>query len=236
MKYLWSIALAVTLLFASSCKKDDDGVFVSNPCGIAFNTTISYLACGDDFSAGYSLDQDSIWPSIIVQRLEAEEKTVETFEQVATSGTTTAELWTQLQSASANNCKNLATILVGSYDIIAGVSPEQFAIDYRSLIQTVKQTVEDPDRVICVNIPDWSKAGGRPSSTGTDEETSQKIAAFNDQIAIAAAEEGVRLHDIFTSSQTIYHILIEDDGFVPNEDLHELWGYDIFWTALDAVN
>jgi hypothetical protein len=188
------ITITLILLTAlAGCKKDDDESLIINPCGLDFNTSISYAAIDDEFSADLFLTEGESWHNNAVTHIEGLGYVLNEFVMVGANGDKTNDVLSAWNAAGVKNCKNLATIMEGSHDLLAGTSAAQFKTDYHALVSSVALSITDLSLITCVTLPDYSSAPGLPSATGTTEQVLQRISAYNTVIQEVADELGVQI-------------------------------------------
>jgi lysophospholipase L1-like esterase len=213
--------ISLTIL-ASSCKKEDE-TFSVNQCGIDFNTSIKYLALGDEFNTGFLLQANEAWPNEVREYLTENGYPETELTIIGEEGLTSSDLKVYFGSNSNTQCKNLTTVMVGVHDLLEGHSVAQFTSDYSELIDDVLAHIGSAQRMTCVCLPDFSQAPGMPSSAGTPEEAKAQIQAYNTAISEICTEKGVGFADIFPISQAAYSMTLAEDDFHANAAQHLLW-------------
>lgn len=213
----------LAILFSiSSCEKDKE-TFEVNPCGVAFETTIKYLAIGDEFNTGLFLQNGEAWPNEVKEYLIDNGYPDIELSIIGEEGLTTTELSLFLNGNSDTDCKNLSTIMIGVHDLLQGHSTADFISDYSSLVESVIAFTNSTQRVTCVGIPDFSQAPGLPASAGTPQEVKAKIQSYNAAIAELSIEKGVGFANIFPISEVSYEFMLAEDDFHPSAPQHLLW-------------
>src|SRR4051812_323155 len=94
------------ILTSANCKKKSDPVPVKK--------NISYLALGDSYTIGQSVDASERYPVILAGKLSNAEISVSTPKIIATTGWTTANLENGIVSAGiSNNQYDIVSLLIG---------------------------------------------------------------------------------------------------------------------------
>ncbi len=226
----------LSLVFlVSSCKKEKE-TFTLNPCGVDFDATLKYLAVGDEFNTGLSLQANEAWPNEVREYLTENGYPEAELTIIGEEGLTSSGLEVFLGNNSNTACTNLSTLMVGVHDLIEGRSTAEFKADYSTLIDEALAFTGSPQRVTCVCLPDFSQAPGMPSSAGTPEEAKAKIQAYNTAIAEVCTEKGVGFANIFPISEASYFMTLTDDDFHANASQHLLWANVISGAIEDGLD
>ena len=75
-------------------------------------TSIRYLALGDSYTIGESVDKSERWPNQLARRLEESGDTTEVT-MIACTGWTTDELWQGIQEVKITPPYDLVSLLIG---------------------------------------------------------------------------------------------------------------------------
>ena len=118
--------------------------------------TLTYLALGDSYTIGESVETSERWPVQLVQKLREQGVPMEDPEIIAKTGWTTDELKEAIADADLHPPYDLVTLLIGvndqyrGYDI--GNYPEKFLY---LLEKSIAMAGNNPNRVVVLSIPDY---------------------------------------------------------------------------------
>ncbi len=198
--------------------------------------TVRYLALGDSYTIGESVEESQRWPIQLAQQLQQRGVRVET-SIIARTGWTTAELWEGIQQNGVNPPYDLVSLLIGVNNQYRGYSSEEYRTQFRFLLEkAVEYAGGDAKKVFVVSIPDWGVtrfALGRDST-----QIAAEIDAFNAINRAEAEAAGVAYIDITPYSRTasVDSDLIAPDGLHPSGQMYAGWVERILPVALDALN
>ena len=232
MKKLLTLLTLVFLL--SGCKKDEE-TFTINPCGVDFNTTVKYMAVGDEFCTGFSLQANEAWPNKVRAYLIDNGYPEAQLAIIGQNGLDSPGLNAFITGNANTDCQNLSTVMVGVHDLLAGRTPSEFKTDFSALISKVIDLTGSTAHVTCVTLPDFSQAPGLPVSAGTPAEAKVKIEAYNVAIAEVSTELGVGFADVYPISEPSYSDMLTADEFHANGDQHFLWANVISGIVEDGL-
>jgi lysophospholipase L1-like esterase len=119
--------------------------------------SLSYLALGDSYTIGQSVDPRDRYPVQLVKMLNAEGLKYSDPEIIATSGWTTANLLNALRDKKADTPYDLVTLLIGVNNQYQRKSQAMYREEFTSLLQqAVGLAGDNPSHVIVLSIPDYS--------------------------------------------------------------------------------
>ncbi len=189
-----------------------------------------FLALGDSYTIGESVDSAGRWPVQLSQALRARKINISDPEIVARTGWTTDELAAGILSASPSGPYDLVSLLIGVNNQYRGRDAEEYRAEFKSLLaQAVRFAGGKATRVIVLSIPDW---GVTPFASGRDR---AKIGAEIDHFNAIAREESraAEAHwvDVTPTSRE------EHAGWTAADGLHPTAAHYARWTelALDAA-
>jgi lysophospholipase L1-like esterase len=186
--------------------------------------TLSYLALGDSYTIGESVDSVLRWPVQLAKALGREGFPTREPIIVARTGWTTAELAQGLGEAAVTGSFDLVSLLIGVNNQYRGRDLEEYQVQLKELLDlAVTFAGGDPERVLVLSIPDW---GVMPFAEGRDRaRIGEEIDAFNEVKQKAAAEAGVKYMDITGISRLAREdsTLVADDGLHPSGAMYARW-------------
>jgi lysophospholipase L1-like esterase len=117
----------------------------------------SYLALGDSYTIGESVDPADRYPARVVQLLREDRLDCGDPEIIATTGWTTADLLDALRDKRPPSPYSIVTLLIGVNNQYQGLSRSGYRRQFTGLLQQSIQLAGDrPSHVIVLSIPDYS--------------------------------------------------------------------------------
>ncbi len=177
--------------------------------------TIKYLALGDSYTIGESVDNESNFPNQLVHKLRQGGVEMRDPKIIAVTGWTTIDLRDAIKKEEPSNDYDLVSLLIGVNDQYQEKNISDYPDNFRNLLITaITLAADDPDRVFVVSIPDYAHT---PFGQKKDpERISTEIDDYNSINRKIAKEQGVQYFDITPISRKG---LAEPD-LVANDDLH----------------
>ena len=228
------IILLLSLLTA--CEKDNtfmdsDGNPPLPPPG-PVDTTISYLALGDSYTIGTSVEPEQRWPYQLAARLgERDRIAVDPLEIVARNGWRTDNLMIALDEKDPGSDFDLVSLLIGVNDQYQGFSVDGYQDRFEELLQSaIGYAGGDTSSVFVVSIPDYAYT----PFGGGDANVSREIALFNDAAREITSRYGIPFYNITEISERGLQEpdLVAGDGLHPSGKQYGLWVEEVL---LDKV-
>lgn len=195
-----------------------------------------FLALGDSYTIGESVDAAERWPVQLAQRLRAEGVDMEDPLIIATTGWTTDELAAGIARGSPQGPYALVSLLIGVNNQYRGRDLNEYRQEFVSLLErAIALAGGQPQHVIVLSIPDW---GVTPFAANRHRErVSGEINAFNAVNAEEAARLGARYVDITPISRQAAADpdLLAGDGLHPSGKMYTAWTELVLPEALAAV-
>jgi lysophospholipase L1-like esterase len=117
----------------------------------------SYLALGDSYTIGQSVDSSDRYPVQLVKMLNTDGRKYADPEIVATSGWTTANLLNALRDKKADTPYDLVTLLIGVNNQYQRKSQAQYREEFTLLLrQAIGFAGDNASHVLVLSIPDYS--------------------------------------------------------------------------------
>ncbi len=182
-----------------------------------------YLALGDSYTIGESVEEAERFPNQLAAMLADEGKTVEV-SIIARTGWTTGELWQGIQAQTITPPYDMVSLLIGVNNQYRGRDTEEYRNDFAFLLnKAIEYAGGDSNRVIVFSIPDW---GVTPFASGRDaEKIATEIDAFN-QINLEVTNlAGAHYVDVTPVSRKAAQdpSLIAGDGLHPSGTMYAEW-------------
>ena len=186
---------------------------------------ITYVALGDSTGVGVGARNGGyvarIFKRILSERPESK------LTNLCVSGATTSDvLDSQLKRGLAVK-PNLVTLGIGINDIGHGLSIEEFAQNYETIISTLRRDTQA--RLVVTNIPDISSAPRIPGFARAQYQ--QAIVAFNQRLEAITARYDVILFDVHSTTREqlpLHPEFFSSDGFHPSDAGYELWANEMW--------
>jgi lysophospholipase L1-like esterase len=176
----------------------------------------SYLALGDSYTIGESVDAPARYPFQAVQLLHSSgHLNGKVPDIIATTGWTTANLLDAISAASPSHTYNIVTLLIGVNNEFQGGSQSQYRDEFTLLLQqSIALAGNQPSHVLVLSIPDYSVTPfGRTRDTAM---IATQIDSFNHINYGVAMEYKVRYLDITGESRKA----LSDPSLVAEDGLH----------------
>lgn len=185
---------------------------------------LKYLALGDSYTIGQSVDPTLRYPVQIADSLEKRGYLMEPPRIIAVTGWTTSDLKAGIQSANPQGPYDLVSLLIGVNNQYRGQDISIYRKEFGELIdQSIRFAGNDTGRVIVFSIPDW---GVTPYASGRDRE---KIAreideynAINKEITLSRGIVWIDVTGISRLAETDA-TLIAGDGLHPSGRMYTEW-------------
>jgi lysophospholipase L1-like esterase len=195
-----------------------------------------FLALGDSYTIGESVDAAERWPVQLAKRLRDKGVSMEDPLIIATTGWTTDELATGIAQRNPQGPFDLVSLLIGVNNQYRGRDLNEYRGQFAALLeQAIALAGGQPQRVIVLSIPDW---GVTPFAANRHRETvSGEINAFNVVNAEEAARLGAHYVDITPISRQAAADpdLLAGDGLHPSGKMYTAWTELVLPEALAAV-
>ena len=188
-----------------------------------------YLALGDSYTIGQSVNPAERYPEITVDKLNALALNFARPEIIAQTGWTTGNLINRLAtSPPSKSSYDVVSLLIGVNNQYQGLSQNQYKTEFTFLLNTaIKLADNKPNRVFVLSIPDYSVT---PFATGSNKEAiARQIDQFNVINALASQSAGVHYLEITSSTRQAASdpSLIATDGLHPSGKEYYKWAQSL---------
>ena len=208
----------------------------ASPRPPAENAKNGFLALGDSYTIGESVDAADRWPVQLARMVREKGADVADPQIIATTGWTTDELSAGMDAAAPKAPYRLVTVLIGVNNQFRGRDIVEFRTQFRAQCKrAVTLAGEKPSRVIVVSIPDY---GVTPFAASSDRgKISRQIDAFNAGCHEEVTALGIAFVDITGISKKAAddRSLIADDGLHPSGKMYRQWAEKILPEAQRAL-
>lgn len=185
----------------------------------------TFLALGDSYTIGESVEQTKRWPVQLAQQLrDSFGVQLDNPKIIATTGWTTDELQAAIRNATLNPPYSLVSLLIGVNNQYRGYPIEQYRKEFKELLeQAISFAGHDTSNVFVVSIPDY---GVTPFAANMDQKKiAEEIDLYNSIAKEYASEYGVKYFDITPISREAASNgeLIAGDGLHPSGEMYSRW-------------
>jgi lysophospholipase L1-like esterase len=188
-----------------------------------------YLALGDSYTIGESVDPSERWPAQLTARLRERGLTLDDPIIIATTGWTTDDLSRAIVQTQPLGPFDLVTLLIGVNNQYRGRSEDEYRQQFHALLQRASAYAgNDPARVIVLSIPDWSVTPFA-AALGAEESSLTRIARQIDQLnainRVETERSGAQYIDITPISREAARdrSLLAGDGLHPSGKMYAAW-------------
>ncbi len=227
MKIL-ALGIAFSLL---TCSLPNSDVNMENQ-----ESGLNYLALGDSYTIGESVDQKDRWPVQLADRLRVDGVEIKSPKIIAKTGWRTD----QLKSAIENDNElleeyDLVSLLIGVNNQYQGRTVESFAPEFEELLQkSITLAGGDKDKVFVVSIPDYGKT---PFGASKAEEIARELDQYNEVSKQICEQYEVSYYNITPISRQNDPDgeLVADDNLHPSGKQYQLWVESFYTQVLQRV-
>jgi acyl-CoA thioesterase-1 len=181
---------------------------------------LRYVALGDSYTIGTSVNTAESWPSQLAARL----PDLQLVATLGVNGYTSADLIADELPALARLRPEFVTLLIGVNDVVQGVPEAAYQANVEEIVGAVLALVE-PDRFLCLATPDYTVTP-QGSAFGSPDQQRAGIVRVNQILAGACAARGVpfvpRIFEISKAAATD-RSLVAGDGLHPSGAQYTLW-------------
>ena len=187
-------------------------------------TKLKYLALGDSYTIGQSVDVTMRYPVQIADSLRKQGYLMEDPRIIAVTGWTTSDLQTAIKAANPQGPYDLVSLLIGVNNQYRGQDISIYRKEFGELIdQSIFFAGNDTGRVIVLSIPDW---GVTPFASGRDrEKIAREIDEYNAINKEITLSKGIVWIDVTGISRLAESdaTLIAGDGLHPSGKMYTEW-------------
>lgn len=184
---------------------------------------LTYLALGDSYTIGESVEPEERWPVQLTERLRADGIAMQDPQIIATTGWTTQDLLQAMDSQLKNEKYDLVSVSIGVNNQYQGKSIDAYREDlYEVFEKAVTYSKNGAAGVFAVSIPDY---GVTPFGAQNAEKIARELDEFNRVFEEVASEFGVDFYNITPISREAANQpeLIAEDQLHPSGKMYELW-------------
>ena len=218
------LLLALTGILVTGCGQAPREQSPAPPTTRPSGGKLRFLALGDSYTIGESLDPAQRWPVQLAEMLRQSAIVIDVPAMIATTGWTTDELSRGMDRANPQGPYDLVAMQIGVNNQYRGRDLEQYRREFAALLRrAIGLAGGEASRVIVLSIPDW---GVTPFAQGRDR---AKIGAEIDRFNAVNREEteraGARYVDVTPESREAANRpdLVAPDGLHPSGRMYAEW-------------
>jgi lysophospholipase L1-like esterase len=189
---------------------------------ISRNEPLRFLALGDSYTIGQSVNESERWPIQMGESLKSRGIDVQEINIIARTGWRTDNLRDAINSADLTPNYDLVSLLIGVNNQYQRGSIATYSTEFETLLQTaIELGGGQKSKVMVVSIPDYSYT---PFGQGSAS-ISREIDEFNAVNRDITSRYGVTYHNITPISRRglAEPNLVADDGLHPSGEMYRLW-------------
>jgi lysophospholipase L1-like esterase len=224
-----NVLTLLILLTALSCSSEDKKQTITTDKDTSEEMEqgqgrLKYLALGDSYTIGQSVDITLRYPVQIADSLEKRGYSMENPRIIAVTGWTTSNLKAGIKAANPQGPYDLVSLLIGVNNQYRGMDINIYRTEFGELIdQAISFAGNDTGRVFVLSIPDW---GVTRFATGYDrEKIAREIDQYNAINKEITLSKGIVWIDVTGISRFAEQdaTLIADDGLHPSGKMYTEW-------------
>lgn len=200
----------------------------------------TYLALGDSYTIGESVEQKESFPYQLADQLRTAGLNLADPRIIATTGWTTGELQVAIKNTQGLNPNyDLVTLLIGVNNQYRGQAIADYQKEFRALLTTaLKFAGGNKGHVFVLSIPDWSVTPFAEESSRSQAVISKEIDSFNEINKKISLDMGVSYTDITPGSRLAAtdRSLLAKDGLHPSRKMYAQWVADLLTNIKKSWN
>jgi acyl-CoA thioesterase I len=203
----WGLALLVLWLTACNAMPTE-----LNP--------LRYVALGDSYTIGTSVNSAESWPSQLVARVPQ----LELVANLGVNGYSTDELIADEIPQLPGLRPAFVTLLIGVNDVVRGMPEQRYAANLVLILDELLGQLS-ADRILCVATPNYTVTP-QGAAFGSPDQQRAGIVRFNRRLGDACEARGIQfVPEIFEISQKAASdsSLVANDGLHPSGAQYKLW-------------
>lgn len=210
----------IMIILSLGCSNSDN---TNNPESKPNSDNLTYLALGDSYTIGESVETSERWPVQLVKRLNNKGYAVENAKIIAKTGWTTGNLLSAMNSELTDKKYDLVSVLIGVNNQYQGRSIKEYEQDLNTIFtKAIAHSVNGKKGVFVVSTPDY---GATPFGASNAENIGKEIDQFNAVLKKVADKFGLAYYNITPISKMAKedNSLVARDGLHPSGKMYKLW-------------
>lgn len=184
--------------------------------------SIRYVALGDSYTIGTSVDESERWPNQLVDRLAGSVELV-LVANLGVNGYTSAQLIDRELPAFDALDQDFVTVLIGVNDVVRGVPADTYRANMNEIFDFLLERLP-ATRILVVSTPDYTRTP-QGAAFGDPAQQRAEIAAFNGIARELASGRGIAFVDISSVADQADRdpSLVAGDGLHPSAAQYSRW-------------
>jgi len=184
---------------------------------------LRYVALGDSYTIGTSVEAPERFPDQLVAALGSEAPGLRLIANLGVNGYTSADLIREELPTVADLQPEYVTVLIGVNDVVQGVPTETYEANVVAILDALLARLP-AERIGTIAIPDYTVTPAG-ADYGDPRRQHDGIVANNAVMERLAGERGIAFIDIFDISLRAAQdrSLVADDGLHPSGTQYALW-------------
>lgn len=215
------LIILLTILVLSGCQKKSKTTISDQEIT---SQQVTFLALGDSYTIGESVDPDQRWPVQLADSLRQRSYSVSPPDIIAKTGWTTADLQKAIKDESLQKTYDLVSLLIGVNNQYQGLNFEQFEREFEELLsQAITFAGDEKGDVFVVSIPNY---GATPfGQIRNPEQIREEIKKYNETARSIAQEYEVTFINITPISEKALNNpeLTAKDDLHPSGEMYQQW-------------
>ncbi len=179
------------------------------------NKELKYLALGDSYTIGESIEEKERWSYYLVDLLRKENKFFSYPDIIAKTGWTTDELIKAIKVLNNTNKYDLVSLAIGVNNQYRGRKVEEYKNELEKLLEiSIRFANNNPEHVFMLSIPDW---GVTPFASNSN---TKKIAGEIDIFNEMARQECKKYKINFIDITPVSRKALNNPGLIAADQLH----------------
>ncbi len=187
---------------------------------------LTYLALGDSYTIGESVEPDGRWPMQLAQALRETGIAIADPRVIATTGWTTEELSAAMDAEEPLGSWDLVSLLIGVNDQYRGRGVDEYVVHFSLLLQRAIALADGrANRVLVLSIPDWCVTPFAAASGRDLRQIADELDGYNAAARAVCAANGVAFVNITGVSRErgSEAAMLAEDGLHPSASMYTGW-------------
>ncbi len=233
---LFPIMILISLVFSCQQNRENEPVEATNQKEMKNNNTaLSYLALGDSYTIGESVEENERWPVILAEALKAKGFEMASPKIIAKTGWTTDELQEAIAKENLQETFNLVSLLIGVNNQYRGYKFAQYEKEFVELLeQAIAFAGNDSTKVFVVSIPDY---GVTPFAAESDmAKIAEELDEYNAYAQSVCEKKNIPFFNITSISKNAKDDLelVASDNLHPSGKMYAQW-VDLFANEVENL-